>query len=170
MLKKIGFVLRLIYLGMVFLNLGGIAQAEDWKGKPSSSEMSFGALTGVGISNYTTGFAVLGTFSKKIVKAGFIPDLNNSVSIEFGAGPVLMSGTPWLYSASLRWDFIKDSDWTLFSVGGVGGAIQIGSLNPPGFFLAPRFGVGAFYRVSETVLLRGDVSHDLIAAGINLPF
>ncbi len=142
-----------------FAGTVGRAADLDWKGKPSASDLGVGAVTGLGIVNSSPGYVFLGTLSKKLLYSGFIPDINNPVSLEVLLGPVFLSnGASWLYSAHLRWDFVKDSIWTIFAVGGVGGA---------SFSLTPRFGVGSFYRINESISLRGDISHDLIACGVH---
>src|SRR3569832_1626005 len=81
-------------------------QTADWKGPPSPGEATFGGVIGMGIIDNSSGFALIGTLSKKIVKNGFVPDITNSVSVEGQLGPVFLSpGTAWFYSAHLRWDF-----------------------------------------------------------------
>src|SRR5262245_44559897 len=80
--------------------------SEDWKGQPDGSEVHLGALMGLGILDFTTGFTLLGTASKKIVHHGFINEINNSVSIETELGPVITRSTAiFSYSLHLRWDF-----------------------------------------------------------------
>jgi hypothetical protein len=156
-------------IGFTFLNFKPVF-AEDWKGTPEPSEMSFGALTGLGIVDGEAAYALIGTASKKIVHHGFIPDINDSVSIEGQFGPMFFSGaTAWSYSAHLRWDFRKDAMWTLFAMGGVSGNI-ISKNSVTDFEIMPRFGVGAFWKMTDQVLLRGEVAHNLIGVGVNLPF
>ena len=151
-----------IAAGLIFMTVPVHAD-EDWKGKADSSEISLGGLTGMGIINNSVGFTVLGTVSKKIVKRGFISDVNNSVSIEGLLGPAFIpAGTAWIYSAHLRWDFVKDDSWTLYAVGGTGGSLLNSS-----FSLMPRFGIGAFLGLQGGLSVRGEISHDLIAAGVN---
>lgn len=144
--------------------------AEDWKGEPETSQISVGALTGMGVIDGSVGYALIATVSKKIISHGFISDLDNSVSIEGQLGPVFYSGlTPWHYSVHLRWDFEKDPNWTLYALGGAGGNIvSVNSATRFEFF--PRFGVGAFWKMMPNVWWRGELSHELIAIGILLPF
>jgi hypothetical protein len=145
-------------------------KAADWKGPSDGSEGSFGGLAGLGIVDNSNGFSLIGTASKKVIKSGFIPDITNPVSFEGQFGPVFLSGaTAWFYSAHLRWDFEKDSIWTFYALGGLGGNIL--SVNSSTRFeLFPRFGIGAFWKVSPLVFVRGEISHELIALGINIPF
>lgn len=143
---------------------------EDWKGKPDTSEFSAGALTGMGIIDNHVGFAIMGTVSKKIVKQGFIPDINNNVNVEAQMGPVFMSGgTAFMFSGHLRWDFIKDEEFTLYALGGAGGNITPASLGDR-FELYPRFGVGAMWdKLKAPFVLRAELSHELIAVGVTVP-
>lgn len=148
---------------------------EDWKGKPDDTQMGFGGLTGLGIIDQWVGYAILGTVSKKVASSGFIPNINNPLWIELELGAVFLSpGTAFAYAAQMRWDFIKDTTWTLYALGGVGGnylnptpANSLVSLSRTEF--APRFGVGGLLNVTSTVQLRGEITHDLIAVGVNVP-
>ncbi len=151
--------------------------AEDWKGRPDESEFSFGGLTGMGIIDGFAGYALLGTASKKIVSPGFAPDLNNSVSIEGALGPIFLpssvantpGGTAWGYSVHLRWDFNKDPMWTFYALGGVGGSIASSPSGGNRFELLPNFGIGSFWKISPLIYIRGEVSNQWIAAGVNVP-
>ena len=157
------------------VNLSSSSNGEDWKGDPETSEVNLGALTGMGILDEQVGFALLGTVSKKIVHHGFISDVNDSVSIEAAMGPLFVSspsgtnGTAFMYSLHLRWNFQKDEHWTFYALGGAGGAITGASLGSK-FTVLPRFGVGTFYHFNELFMIRGEISHDLIAAGVTFPF
>jgi hypothetical protein len=143
---------------------------EDWKGDPDSSEVHLGVLSGIGILDEQIGFVLRGTASKKIVHHGFVSDLNDSVSLETEMGPLFVSGSSaFVYSLHLRWDFQKDANWTIYALGGVGGAITSAALLSR-FTLLPRFGVGAFYHVNELFMIRGEISHDMIGAGVTFPF
>jgi hypothetical protein len=142
---------------------------EDWKGAPDPSGASFGGLAGLGVVDSSGGFAVLGTASTKIAKDGWLADVNESVSAEGAAGAVFFSGSSvFAYSLHLRWDFKKDETWTFYALGGVGGNIQGSDLGSH-FELFPRFGVGTFYDAGLPFLIRGELSHELIAVGVNFP-
>jgi hypothetical protein len=143
--------------------------AEDWKGKSDGSEVHLGVITGLGIIDFNPGYILLGTASKKIVKSGFAPEITNSVSIETEMGPMFVAGGAlFSYSLHLRWDFEKDEKWTFYAIGGAGGYIA-GSSFSSSFMLFPRVGLGTFYRVNDLILIRGEVSHELIAAGVTIP-
>ena len=161
---------KLLLIGVGILFAGPQSFAEDWKGTPDLGDMSFGGVTGLGIIDGTAGYSLIGSLSGKIISNGFIPSLTDSVSLEGMFGPFFMSNmTAWLYSAHLRWDFEKDSTWTFFAIGGVGGNFKSVNSNAQ-FEMTPRFGVGAFWKLSSQVRLRGDIAHDLIAVGVNVPF
>lgn len=144
--------------------------AEDFKGEPPATEVTFGALGGLGIINSRAGFSLLGTAAKKIVNKGFAPDINNQVFIEVQAGPMFLSGGPaFVYSAHLRWDFPKDEQWTLYALGGLGGYATGADLGSQ-WLLFPRFGVGAMMYLNDNLSLRAEVSHELIATGVSFAF
>lgn len=131
-----------------------------------TNSLDAGFLMGLGIIDTSAGFALLGTISQKAVPDGFIPDINDSASIEFQGGPVFMSGaTPFMYSAHLRWDFHKDEKWSFYSLGGLGG-----NITGDRFALHPRFGAGAIAAVHNFFSLRGEVSHELIGVGMTFFF
>jgi hypothetical protein len=143
--------------------------AEDFKGKDEPSEFGVGAMPGMGILDNHVGFSLLGTASKKIVRRGFVPDITNSVSIEVEMGPLFVSGgTAFQYSGHLRWDFVKDSVWTLYAIGGLGGFVTGASLGDR-FELFPRFGAGAILKVAQNFGLRGEFSHEFVGVGILFP-
>lgn len=148
-------------------NAGGAH--EDFKGPDEPSELSLGALAGLGIIDNRAGFALLGTVSKKIVHHGFIADITNSVSIEAEVGPLFVTGaTAFAFSAHLRWDFEKDEDWTFYGLGGIGGDISGAALGDR-FELFPRFGAGAMWKIGQNFNLRGEISHEFMGVGIVFP-
>jgi hypothetical protein len=164
-------IARVIGMWVVGLSVTSLAFAQDWKGKPDPSQFSAGAITGMGIIDGSVGYALLGTVSKKILPQGFISDITNSVSIEGALGPVFLSNvTAAAYSVHLRWDFVKDINWTFYGLGGVGGSIMDDKLGGNRFELTPRFGVGTFFSITEVIRGRAEVSHDLIAVGVNFTF
>lgn len=147
----------------------GTETAPDWKGNPDNTEFGLGVLTGAGILDNHVGWALLGTASKKIVHRGFVPDINDSVSIEIEMGPLLISGSAaFQYSGHLRWDFEKDTWWTLYALGGLGGAVTGASLGDR-FELYPRFALGAMWKIGQNFSMRGELSHEFIGVGIVFP-
>jgi len=149
----------------------GLARAaEDYKGKQESPDVTLSAMGGLGIFDSTGGAAVVGAVAKQIVHNGFIPGINNPVYVELELGPDFTSGSSAIfYSTHLRWDFVKDDDWTLFALGGVGGYVTSQQLGDHWEF-TPRFGVGAFRNLTGNLSLRMEASHELIAAGVNFGF
>jgi hypothetical protein len=147
----------------------GTESSADFKGNSEPSEFSIGAMPGAGILDNHVGFAILGTASKKIVHRGFVPDINDSVSIEVEMGPLFVSGSAaFQYSGHLRWDFEKDTWWTLYALGGLGGDITGASLGDR-FELYPRFAMGAMWKIGQNFALRGELSHEFIGIGILFP-
>ncbi len=171
----LGFIVVIFLIAVVTLTSVVSAQeiessAEPWKGTPPDKEIHVGALAGLGIIDTTPGFALIGMASKKILSEGWIPDINDQVFIEAEIGPMFNSGhTYWIFSGHLRWDFVRDDQWTFFALGGLGGNITGASLGDRAAVF-PRIGVGAFYRVADNLLIRGELSHELIAAGVSFPF
>jgi hypothetical protein len=144
---------------------------EDWKGQPSTSQGSFSGLLGLSVlDDYRPAFALIGAASKKIIDRGFVPDVNDSVSIEVEMGPAFaLGGVAFVYSAHLRWDFIYNSDWTFYALGGLGGSVQ-GDTFGNHFILLPRIGAGAIWSITEAIGIRAELSHELIVVGATFPF
>jgi hypothetical protein len=144
--------------------------AEDWKGTVDQSQLDFGGMVGLGNMGGATGFGVVGTVSKKIINQGFVPDMNNSASVEIQIGPVFLpTHTPFFYSGLLRWDFKKDENIGFYAIGGIGG-FTAGSAFGTSATIFPRFGVGVMWDVFKgPILVRGELSHELIAVGIVVP-
>lgn len=143
---------------------------EDWKGKSPTNELEVGGLTGLGIFGNQAGYSVLGTIAKPITRRGFVSDVNDSVSIEGAAGAIFVAGTgAFMYGAHLRWDFQKDSTWTFYALGGVGGFIAPSSISTTQFLLFPRFGAGVLAHVWDNFAIRGEISHELIGVGVVFP-
>ena len=159
---------RVKMMGLVVLALlvsasgESTARAEDWKEKSNASDLSFGALSGIGIVRSSAGLAVLGTASKKILPKGFISDLSNAVWLESELGAVFLISSPiFMYSVHIRWDFIRDEKWSFYALGGLGGTTA---------GLSPRFGIGTFIEMKKDIRLRAEVAHDFIGVGVNIQF
>lgn len=145
------------------------SSGEDYKSTHPTNHFTGGVSGGFGLVDTHGGFSLVGNLAAKVVEDGFVPEIVNPVFLEIELGPTFVSGaTFWMYSSHLRWDFVKDAKWTLFALGGFGG--NFGS-NRYGDRVAlhPRFGVGAFYAM-DTVDLRFEFSHELITAGVSIPF
>ncbi|MFL5813675.1 MAG: hypothetical protein ACJ763_08865 [Bdellovibrionia bacterium] len=147
-----------------------VSSSEDWKGKPEASEWAFSALTGLGIVNATPGFAIMGAAARKILDQGFVPDINNSVWIETELGPVFAKGSAaFQFSGHLRWDFVRNEDWTFYALGGFGGSVTGQKLGDK-FEFYPRFGAGALWKIFADFNVRGEVSHELVVLGAQFEF
>lgn len=160
--------LFLFYLISSFHSL--LFAAEDWKGTPDERTFEVGAQIGVATIDSSAGFGLFGAVSKKIIPGGFIEELNNPVFIELMMGPVFLSGgTAFAYSAHLKWEFVKNTDWTFYAVGGLGGNVTGESLGKH-FELFPRFGLGSMIHLSDDFFLRSEVSHEWIIIGPSFIF
>jgi hypothetical protein len=157
--------------GLVFLIAGqSFAETEEWKGKANEQEFTMGAMTGLGLYNGNAGFTLIGHLAKKIVDQGFVPEINNQVFAEVEVGPLFVLGSvAWMYGLHLRWDFIRDETWTIFALGGVGGSITSSSIDNS-FRIAPRFGIGSLYAISDQWKIRAELSHNLILAGFSFGY
>jgi len=164
----------------VLLALGGaLAQAEtgttDWNWPLPTHEWTLGILPGVATINSTTGFGLQVAAAKKIVHKGFAPDITNQVFAEIEGGPFsASSGSAFMYSAHLRWDFVLNSDWTFYALGGLAGSRTSDRAIGNGFQMLPRFGVGALLDLERQthlpMALRGELSRELIALGAQFRF
>lgn len=159
-MKKVSFIL------VVFGLLSSVASpaAEDWKGEPYQTNLAVAGMAGAGIIGGNVGLGVTAAIAIKIAHEGFIPDINDQVWLEFQGGPLFITGlTAATYGLFLRWDFHKDDDFTLYSLGGFGG-----SINPTRVY--PRVAVGTIYRISGDLALRAELSHEFIGVGLAIDF
>ncbi len=177
-LNRLG-VLGFSLSGAILLASGGVLElpgfADDFKGEPVKTQFMVGANAGAAVVGANWGFGFLANASTQIIKEGFIPDVTDSVSTELGVGSAWIpanasatgssNGTFLTFSAHLRWDFVKDERWVLFALGGVGGHSSCATCRVD-FGLYPRFGAGVFYRASNLVWVRGDVSHEATMVGV----
>lgn len=139
--------------------------AEPWKGPSDKNVWNFSAMTGLGIVNATPGVALMGAAARKVIDRGFAPDLNDSVWAELEMGPVFAKGGAGLvYSAHLRWDFLMNSAWGFYGLGGFGGANTSQALGNK-FEFYPRFAAGALWKIFADFTLRAEVSHELTIVG-----
>lgn len=143
---------------------------EDYKSFNPNHTVTLGISGGLGLIDTTEGFTLIGSAGARLVPDGFIPDIVNPVFLELQFGPMFARGTTmWMYSTHLRWDFVKDSTWTLFALGGFGGNITDSAPFGNRVAFHPRFGVGSFYDIGSLVF-RFDFSHEVITAGVSYPF
>lgn len=141
-------------------------EEEEFKGKPPVEELKLGVMTGLGVidARGALGFALSPSY--KVVDHGFVGDINNQVFAEMTLGGEFFGGeSAFLYSAHLRWDFVRNSKWTYFALGGLGGNAVGGEEGR--WSLAPRFGVGGFYRIDSRMTVRAEVSHEFTGIGVS---
>ncbi len=146
--------------------LFGNTEGEEFKGAPPTEVLKLGVMGGLGIvdARGALGFAVAPSY--KVVDHGFVEDINNQVFAEMTLGGDFFGGeSAFLYSAHLRWDFVRNSKWTYFALGGLGGN-AIGGEDGR-WSLAPRFGIGGFYRLDSRMAIRAEISHEFTGVGVS---
>ena len=142
---------------------------DNFKGAPSSAEVTASAMGGFGLIDTSGGFTVIGAIAKKIVNHGFIDDINDQVFLEVEAGPLFTTGTTaWLYSVHGRWDFKQDDQWTFFAMGGLGANSVSSNRVGDRFAVYPKLGIGTFWTLPNGLTLRGEISHEVIIAGVSI--
>ena len=143
---------------------------EDWKGRPDPRGFDAGVLFGLGIIDTSSGFAVMGSVSRRILAEGFIPDVADVVQLEGQAGVVMVNpNTAFAYSAHLRWDFFKDSSTSFYALAGFGGnVVDVGGGTR--FALHPRLGIGGMWTIASPLKLRAEFSHELVGVGVAFAF
>ncbi|MBC7692063.1 MAG: hypothetical protein H7222_09855 [Methylotenera sp.] len=166
-----GTVVAVTALAMTgtFVNSTECRAVDDFKGAPANAEVTASAMGGFGLIDTSGGFTVIGAIAKKIVNHGFINDINDQVFLEVEAGPLFTTGTTaWLYSVHGRWDFKQDDQWTFFAMGGLGANSVSSNRVGDRFSVYPRLGVGAFWTLPAGLTLRGEISHEVIIAGVSI--
>ena len=171
---KISFLKIIFVLIFSLASFNTLHAAEPWKGTTKSSPIEVGMLTGLSLYGTDTNWSVLGTGAYLIVPEGWIPDVDERVWVEGELGPTFFShssttqtGMQW--STHLRWDFTYNEEWTFYALGGLGGFVLPSSYGSS-FTLHPRFGVGVEFQTKAVVMLRAELSHELMALGIALNF
>ncbi len=164
----------LTFLFGLFLVSEAGAVEKAFKGHSPTYQFNVGGLTGLGVVDSRPGYSLLGTAAVKIINRGFVEDINNQVFLEVAFGPLFVGGgTAFQYSFHLRWDFVKDEDWTFYAVGGLGGVITGSSYSPiplgpakASSMFYPRLGLGAMWGLFSVASLRFEISHELLAMGV----
>jgi hypothetical protein len=142
---------------------------EDWKQTTLPPLYHLGVLTGLGVVDSYGGFALLGTASMTVIDHGLIPEVSDSVAAELELGPVFTSGyTAFWYSAHMRWDFRKDSDWSFYALAGLAGNDTPEALGGH-FEIWPRIGLGSIWKISSNVSMRAELSHEFTGVGVVFP-
>jgi len=147
------------------------SEVEDWKGPSKESRVQVGGMGGLGIIDTTPAIQITGFAAFRVVKRGFVEDINDAVWAELQVGPAITAnGTGLAFMPGLRWDFHKDEAWSLYALGGVGGNYFTfgGPANRVAIF--PRFAVGGFFHINWMTYLRAEISHEFIGLGGGVSF
>ncbi|MCM0606373.1 MAG: hypothetical protein KA715_09815 [Xanthomonadaceae bacterium] len=159
----------LLSISLLSLSIHNNAIAEDWKDATPPQSVQVGGMVGLGLVGNQAGMSLIAQAAKRVIDRGFVPDLNDSVWFEVQAGWILFipSGNPFGYSAHLRWDFIKDDQWSLYGLAGFGGLTNTGAAL---FF--PRTAIGAAMSLTSKspMQLRFELSQSWTATGISWLF
>jgi hypothetical protein len=162
-------------IGLLLLSSvsGNVAFAvmEDFKGPAPTHEFVGSFMTGFGLIDTNGGVPIVGSLSKKILNEGWLSDVTDQVFFEVSIAPIFLAGTSaFMYSTHLRWDFVRNDQWTYYALGGLAGNDTGRSLGDR-FAIHPRFGLGAFFRPERSAITwRAEVSHEWIIGGVAFPF
>jgi len=175
------------------------AKADDTIKSPGdhpdySVEIEPHGLVGLGFRYGGVGVGLGARFSIPIVKNGFIPSINNSVAITFGAdflhyggcfNSVLDNGyncsaNYLFFPVALQWNFYVASKWSVFGEPGVvpfygfyddfcgNGPGQIKGCNDPSHFsITPALYVGGRYHFNEHTALTMRIGYPDISVGVS---
>jgi len=151
------------------------ATAEDFKEQDRPEKLTLGVMTGMGIVDGMGGLGLYTVDGFRIVDHGFVNEISNQVFAELGLGTQFFGDgivSSVMYSAHFRWDFHRDSEWTYFALGGLSGAsaeVRAGKDDDSRtrWNLAPRFGIGLFRTINESIRIRAEISHDLLVGGVS---
>ena len=175
------------------------AKADDTIKSPGdhpdySVEIEPHGLVGLGFRYGGVGIGLGARFSIPIVKNGFIPSINNSVAITFGAdflhyggcfNSVLDNGyncsaNYLFFPVALQWNFYVASKWSVFGEPGVvpfygfyddfcgNGPGQIKGCNDPSHFsITPALYVGGRYHFNEHTALTMRIGYPDISVGVS---
>lgn len=141
------------------------AFASDFQGPENKEKIMVGLSTGIGMIDPKVGIPLVFNTSTRLLDKGWLEDVSDQVFLEFMAGPTFYGGNaPFQWGMHARWDFRRDSVWTYFATGGLGGQIT-GPETGDRFAIFPRFGIGALKKLREEFSLRADLSHEWILIG-----
>lgn len=161
-----------IALGATFASLGAHG-AELWKGLPPENSFQVGGLLGLGLSGKESSSNLLFSGSTVIHQAGFIDDINDRAWLDLELGPNFFTqGTGFVINALFRMDFTMNDFWTFFAAGGIGSTTLPKGVASGDSVLTvyPHIVVGAFYRLSDKVSLKMQMSHAITGFGVALDF
>jgi hypothetical protein len=130
-----------------------------------------------GYGGYVSAFSLgIGArFYIPIVSDGFLPMLNDSFGIEFGADTSILFGaygygTGFAFSipAEVRWNFHIFPKLEAYAKVGVGVGFYFGNYVYP--YFVPVANVGVLFHLSKTIALRAEVGYPAVKIGIGIAF
>ncbi|MGH7282531.1 MAG: hypothetical protein ACRELY_13475 [Polyangiaceae bacterium] len=150
-------------------------------------------LVGFGFRYGGAGLGVGARFSINIVKNGFIPSINNSVAVSFGADFMHYGGCYsgfndgigcnanfLFFPVALQWNFYVASHWSVFGEPGIvpfygfyddfcgNGVNQVkGCDNPSHFSVAPALYLGGRYYFNEHTALTMRIGYPNFSIGVS---
>lgn len=101
-----------------------------------------------------------------LVQQGFIPNINNSVGIGFGADFFVprRGAVAIVLPVVMQWNFWLSTHWAVFGEPGV--AVGVGNRD----FIAPIFAVGGRYHFNERVALTMRLGYPYASVGVSFYF
>jgi len=147
--------------------------------KPDEHPDAFAELDVHGVVAYAGGPLALGRYdfigfgpgvraNLRILKNGFIPSLNNSVAISFGADLVFDTDNDvrLVTPVALQWNFWLTQHWSVFGEPGL--AIEFPMSTPRGpepIYLTPSLAVGGRYNFNDKVTFTVRLGYPLTTIG-----
>ncbi|MBX9767644.1 MAG: hypothetical protein K2X47_10270 [Bdellovibrionales bacterium] len=160
----------LLILSFLLTNSSAMA-SELWKGPARENSFQVGGLLGLGLSGRDASSNVLLSGSTVIAQDGFIDDINERAWLDLEIGPNFFTqGTGFVINALFRMDFTMNDSWTFFAAGGLGSTTLPKGVVSTDTILTvyPHIVLGAFYRLTDNVSLKMQVSHALTAFGVSI--
>jgi hypothetical protein len=97
----------------------------------------------------------------KLMDPGFVPSINNTVGVSFGADAFLGAGTTLLVPLEAQWNFFFTQHWSMMLEGGLGLAIN------DRIYLSPAFSIGGRYHIVERVALTVRIGYPALSVGVS---
>ena len=165
--------LALIVFGFV-LESNFAGAGELWKGVSAENRWQVGGILGLGLSGKESSSNVLLSGSTVIHQSGFIDEINDRAWLDLEVGPSFFTqGTGFLFNALFRMDFTMNDSWTFFASGGLGSTSLPKGVTASGESLLtiyPHIVLGAFYRLTDMVSMKMQISHAITGFGVAVDF